>query len=78
MVGKGAPKGNKYAQKERTGKTISLYLSAEDMDLLRLVQTQHHADTSDEACVTLAKKAAKSGVNALLLPHRYKDAQEID
>jgi hypothetical protein len=75
MAGKGAPKENKYAQKEDEGKTISIYLKAEDMELLRLVLIQNHEEPTDGACVSLAKKAAKNGINGLLLPHRYKEAQ---
>ncbi len=78
MSGKGAPKGNKYAAKESTGKPLTLYLTSEDMELLRIVQTQHNQDTSDKACRKLARKAAKSGINALLLPHRYDEVLKIE
>jgi len=44
MAGTGAPEGNQYAKKGDTGKTISLYLKAEDMALLRLVLQQHEKD----------------------------------
>ena len=72
MAGKGAPEGNQYAKKEDTGRTISLYLSAEDMKLLHYVLEQHHLDSSDAACVVLARQAAKSGINSLLLPRKYQ------
>ena len=78
MAGKGAPKGNQYASHAGgTGKTISLYLSAEDMKLLRLVLTDYHKETSDAACIKLAKQAAKAGINRLLLPKKDEEVRSL-
>ena len=69
MAGKGAPEKNTYAKKDEPGKTISLYLNADDMALLRQVLGEHKQDTSDNECVKLAKKAAKTGINRLLIDY---------
>ncbi len=68
MAGKGAPEGNRYAAKGDTGRTISLYLKAEDVALLRLVLEQNGKKPTDQNCVELAKRAALAGINRLLLP----------
>ncbi|MEO6891586.1 MAG: hypothetical protein ABI324_21570 [Ktedonobacteraceae bacterium] len=73
MPNKGAPAGNSYAKKGR-GHTITLYLKSEDMDLLRYVQQVHNLPDDDAACIDLARKAAKRGVNALLVDDRYQEA----
>lgn len=74
MAGTGAPEGNQYAKKEMTGHKIGLYLSVEDMQILRFVQEKYGQDTSDTACVNLARKAAKMGINMLLLSEYYEIA----
>lgn len=74
MAGKGAPEGNQYAKKKNTGHKIGMYLSAEDLQLLRFVQEKHGQDTSDAACYDLARKAAKMGINMLLRPEYYEIA----
>lgn len=67
MAGKGAPHGNQYAKKEDRGKTISLYVSGEDMALIRQILEAHDLPSSDADCVKLAKKAATSGIYQLVL-----------
>jgi hypothetical protein len=68
MAGKGAPEGNTYAKKEDTGKPLTLYLKAEDMELLRVVLQQSGKEPTDKECRKLARKAAHAGINRLLLP----------
>lgn len=67
MAGKGAAKGNTFAAKENAGFTISLYLNSDDMDLLRYWLAQHKLPVTDEECRKWAKRAAKCGINSLLL-----------
>lgn len=75
MAGKGAPTGNKNAKKEATGRRLVVYLSADDLSLLRYVlQKYGHEDFSDTACLDLARKAAKTGINNLLNPEYYQSA----
>jgi hypothetical protein len=73
MADRGAPQGNQNARKETTGHRLVIYLSAEDIKLLRFVLEKHgHEDTSDAACDELARSAAKMGVNLLLQPDKYE------
>ena len=74
MTDRGAPKGNKNAKKEATGRKLVVYLSADDLQLLRYVQEKYEGDTSDAACLDLARKAAKCGINNLLNPEYYETA----
>ncbi len=76
MAGTGAPEGNTYAKKADTGKTISLYIKAEDMALLRMILQQYGQEPTDQNCVDLAKKAAITGIYRLLLP--MKDVEIRD
>lgn len=62
MVGKGAPKGNRYAAKEDRGVTISLYLSATDIAFLRRYLAERDEPYSNADCVKAAKRFAKNGV----------------
>ncbi len=76
MSGKGAPEGNQYAVKSSgAGKTISLYLTSEDFELLRFVLARNGHDTSDTSCIELAKKAGKMGINLLLKDEYYRKAR---
>lgn len=73
-MAKGAPKGNTNARKETTGRRLVVYLTADELSLLRYVQEKHEGDTSDSACLDLARKAAKAGINNLLNPEYYEIA----
>lgn len=77
MTGKGAPQGNQYARKGDTGKTISLYLSGDDMTIIRQILVDRGEDASDAACVSLAKKAAKSGVYQLVIAKKSEDKPSL-
>lgn len=75
MADRGAPTGNKNAKKEATGRRLIVYLTADDLQLLRYVlQKYGHDDVSDAACLDLARKAAKAGINNLLNPEYYEVA----
>lgn len=75
MAGKGAPAGNTNAKKETTGRRLVVYLTADDIQLLRYVLEKYgHDDLSDSACLDLARKAAKAGINNLLNPEYYEVA----
>lgn len=74
MADRGAPNGNKNAKKEAAGRKLVVYLSADDLQLLRYVQEKYEGDTSDAACLDLARKAAKCGINNLLNPEYYEVA----
>lgn len=67
MTGKGAPRGNQYAKKEDRGRTISLYVSGDDISLIRMVLQAHNQPSSDADCIKMAKKAATSGIHQLVL-----------
>jgi hypothetical protein len=73
-MAKGAPQGNQNARKEATGRRLVVYLTADDLSLLRYVQEKYEGDTSDAACMDLARKAAKCGINNLLNPEYYEVA----
>lgn len=68
----GAKQGNQNARKVVTGKAFTTYLSAEDMELLRAVLQQHGLPDNDNECVKLARRAAKTGINRLLLPDEFE------
>ncbi len=77
MSGTGAPEGNQYAKKADTGKTISLYIKAEDMALLRLILQQYGQEPTSQNCIEQAKKAALSGIYRLLLPMKESEIQDF-
>lgn len=75
MADRGAPKGNQNARKETAGRKLVVYLTAEDIKLLRFILEKHgHEDLSDAACNELARSAAKMGINLLLNPEYYETA----
>lgn len=73
----GAKQGNQNARKVVTGKAFTTYLSAEDMELLRAVLQRHDMPDNDNECVKLARKAAKTGINRLLLPDEYEKLDRL-
>jgi hypothetical protein len=73
-MAKGAPQGNQNARKEATGRRLVVYLTADELSLLRYVQEKYEGDTSEAACMDLARKAAKLGINNLLNPEYYQSA----
>src|SRR6266550_2225774 len=77
MAGSGAPEGNTYAKKADTGKTISLYIKADDMTLLRLVLQQYGQEPTDQNCIELAKKAALTGIYRLLSPMKESETMTL-
>ena len=78
MVGTGAPKGNQYAKKEDAGKTISLYIAGDDFKIIRQILQDRGEDTSESACIRLAKQAAKSGIYQLLLAKKSESQPKLE
>lgn len=78
MAGTGAPKGNQYAKKGDTGRTISLYLSGEDMAIIRQILEDRGEDSSDQKCIEMAKMAAKSGIYQLVIAKKSEHDQSLE
>lgn len=78
MAGKGAPHGNQYAKKESAGRTISLYLSGEDLAIIRQILQDRGEDASEQACVKIAKQAAMSGVYQLVIAKKSESNQSLE
>lgn len=78
MTGKGAPQGNQYACKEDTGRTISLYLSGDDIAIIRQILQDRGEDASDKSCVRIAKQAAKSGIYQLVIAKKSDGKPELE
>lgn len=49
------------------GKNFSLYISGEDMELLQRILSDRGEDASEQACIDLARMAAKSGIYQLVI-----------
>lgn len=69
--GKGAPKGNKYAQKEDKGETISLYLTGRDIAFLQRLIADKGGDTREWR--KTAKQYARNGIYREI--KHYMDAE---
>lgn len=63
MTGKGAPKHNQYAKKEQPGRTIGLYITSEELDILEVSLTRQGKPADklsvDRYARQLFKKAVK-------------------
>jgi len=63
MAGKGAPKQNLYAKKERAGRTIGLYITSDELDILEALLSGQGKGTDklsvDKCARQLFKKAVQ-------------------
>lgn len=57
---------------------ISLYLSGEDFALIRQILQDRGEDSSDEKCIELARKAAKSGIYQLVIAKKSESNQSLE
>ncbi len=59
------------------GKNFSLYISDEDMALLRRILAERGEDSSDVACIELARMAAKSGIYQLVIAKKSEQDRSL-
>lgn len=62
MAGKGAPKKNQYAKKEKPGHTIGLYITAEELAILEALLAKQGKDTDKLAIDRYARQLFKQSV----------------
>jgi predicted Zn-dependent protease len=73
MANRGAPKGNKYAEKEGEGAGISIYLSFRDIAFLQRMLQERGEDPTKWR--KFARQYAKQGIYAKI--KAYMDAEII-
>ena len=77
MAARGAREGNTNAKKADIGKAISLYLLLKIWNCYGLFLLSITLMRRWSACAKLARKAAETGINRLLLPDEYEKVDKL-